>query len=537
MVARVTVMADGDRSAGGRAPRPGLEQRAAEAGTDTTNTRWVWALAAAIAAFALVVRAPALGPSSLWRDDAWQAFSRSATNASDVVGFGLTSPGFSLVLALVLRLPGRFELLAQAVPLLASSCSAGLLVVFAYRAGSRLYAAATAGLLLSLSVANITYGVRVKPYALDGLICLVVVAAGLAVANSGGQRRWWSVGLASSAAALSSAHGFLAAAATFSVLVIVYRGDWRRWSGPLGVAGCAFLAAIPLYLLRNQQNTALTHFWGGHYLDPTRDSLYRGTVGYVQGYLPQAASDLSSHTVFLGVVAAAVIALVVRLSRHRPVVALICFAPVGVQIALAFGHKMPFGTRADLPLVPVTLLGLSLAAPDLPRLVAKRAALIAVLTLVVVPLGIVAAVDQRSSYPDIDLRPLVESVHRAAGPDDVVFADPISTYPVVLYWGSGFARRREPESFTGFAPLPDDRRLKVEYEPRIPAVQRSAVLEAMAARKHIFLIETDEGAAGGVPSAARETDLTAPLRQDPGYRLDEVWVSSQGRATSWRPRT
>ena len=149
--------------------------------------RLAWCVA--LLGTSVVLRVGGLGPTSLWRDDAWQALVARTDSWSDIVRIGQTPPGFSLLLWLWLTLTGLSSLAAQALPFVAGVAAAPFVYLLAARAGFGTAGAVSAGVGLAASPLHVVYSTRVKPFTLDSDISMLLTLLGIRVLDEPARRR------------------------------------------------------------------------------------------------------------------------------------------------------------------------------------------------------------------------------------------------------------------------------------------------------------------------------------------------------------
>lgn len=510
---------------------------------------------------AAAVRLPAFAPPSLWRDDAWQVLAGRASSLTDLSTYGLTSPGFAAMLALVLRLPGRVEPLGQVVPLVFGCLAPPVLHLAARRLGASVWGAAAAGSLLAVSSAAAVYSTRIKPYTFDALLELgVLLLAGLVLQHPS-LRRWCVLLVAVSVAALASAQGLIAGGV--AVALCLLRPASRRCLGrhwPLLVLPVTAAAVAWVWYVRQSTGNVLLGAWWreqGAYPTPTWAGLWDAWRRLLVGLLPGGRPEHPWHAdpdtaelvtaLALGVLLAAV---GVAVLRGRGWLVAVALAPALVALAGSFAGRIPFGTRVDIPFYPGLLLALALATRpgrswrSGPRRRALARGLAAGACLVVVlPLAWGAARQVAPSYPDDHFRQLVEALQRQRLPDDRVLVDTYGTYPIAAYRLVPFRVERTLETYTGFRVVPHDPdRLLLSTEPGDVGLQLTRLARVVEERQPLWVVET------GMPQVAAgdpqylshggpdNTVYTRALRLSGSYELCRQQDWPGARLTLWKPR-
>lgn len=484
---------------------------------------------AALLGVALLLRWPALDPSSLWLDDAWVALVGRVDSLGEVSRTIVTAPGFTVLLWAWLRGVGAAgptgvsELLAQLPALMAG----GLGIVATYVVARRLPTVGRAGATLAAAVVvaapvHITYSTRVKPYTLDGLLAVVVAGVALWAMRGASparpDRRPLVLALVGIGATVVSSSAALAVAGAFGALLLgAWRGDvhggeagvddegvteqpaggWHTWRPVLLGLGlyAVFAAAWWLVVLRRTVTDGLRGYWADHYLPPT--DLGAAAEAFVSGGrdLLEALAPLPWFVtlVLLGAL------LLVGVRWRSPLVAL-WLVPVVVSFGLAVLEIAPWGGgRTDAYLVPLVALSAAAvfgAAGDESRRlraspwIARSAAAFAGGLLVA------AALTAQAEYPPEDVGPLVARVEEQADPDDAVVVYSATRLAWALYSDDPVRLVVDEAEATGF-----DVELGVAAELAGRGARRSDA-------------ESSESGAG-----APEVIVLPPLRSEPsGYR-------------------
>ena len=516
-------------------------------------------VAVGLLVLAAAVRVPALGASSLWRDDAWQALAVRATSPADLATYGLTSPGFAALLAVVLRLPGRVEVLGPAVPFALGCLLPPALHLVARRLGASTWGGAGAGVLLALSSAAAIYSTRTKPYTLDACLLLgVLLLAGL-VLREPSTRRWRALLGVVALGALVSAQALLAGGC--AVLLCLLRPASRRALGRewplLAVPLVAAAVAYASYVRRSTGNVLLREWWGreGGYTERTLTGLWAAWQRLLPGLLPAGREPVPpwhADPVTLEHVAGAALvvltaAAVVGVLRGRGWLVALALAPALVALAGSLAERVPFGSRVDVPFYPGLLLVLALATrpsrrtPTTPRTAASAVAAVVALGGVLV-LARGTALEVAPSYPDHEFRPLVEALQRDLLPDHRLLVDTYGTYPLAADGLFPFTVERTTETMTGFAVVPDDpERVLISTEPGDPALQLARLAQVVEQGSAVWLVETDTGAKFDDEQYLRvggtdRTRYAEVLRTGGAYELCRQQDWPAARLTLWQPR-
>jgi hypothetical protein len=419
-------------------------------GREATGFPWRdAALASGLTALSVVLRLNALGPSSLWIDDAWATLVIKAHTVHDVLLVAVTAPGFAVLLKGWLALVGFSELKAQLLPFIVGVATPPLLYIVLRRGGVGRLGAALGALVLVASVVHMTYSTRVKEYTLDGFVAVVVLtAAWWLIRSVENSRRWWVYTFTCLVAiALASPAIVLVASSTGVALALLARES--RHSLRIALAPTAVMASFAALwwwlLLRPHVNEALKAYWSGYYV-PHNRGLGRAAFVAARDVKDVAAGGVPLPAVIAALAVAAAVATLLFFRRFAPAL-LFVITPLALALALAAGQAAPLGTgRTDLYLYPGLAMAIALAVDEFykrsPRLTALGAGLVVA--------AVVITFNPVTPYPPRDLRPLVAQLEHRASPSDTILIRPDDDYAFALYtsWPVTFVRAGVP---TGFA--------------------------------------------------------------------------------------
>lgn len=417
-------------------------------------------VAGLFAVAAVLAYLPALGVSSLWRDDAWVALVTKADGLDDFRLVAVTAPGFSALLKGWLAVAGFDEWKAQLLPLAFGAAAPALLYPVLVRQGVARFAAASGAVFLLATPQVLVQSTRVKQYTLDQLVVAGVLAlTWLLLARVTSRRRWWLFAGAGALGIVLSSPSLVFVATGFGIcLLALLRADRPRARVALAptLLGAAFAVGWWVLVLRPAVSTGLQEYWADNYvrLDDGAGELV-GSVARVGGGFVRRVSPLG--LAFAPVLFAA---FVVALRRNL-LVGLTVTAPLAVAFALAVVEAAPFGTgRTDIYLYPALAAAVSFAVDGgarLPRLapVAFAASLL---------LGALALARASDRYPIEDVRPLVAHVESNATPADAIVAFPLAAYAYGLYSDLPVDFVEDDAAATGFGLRLDRRRTYVRGE-------------------------------------------------------------------------
>jgi hypothetical protein len=402
---------------------------------------------------AALLRVSALSPPSLWRDDAWQALVVRVDRWDDIARMGQSAPGFSVLLKLWLSLVGFSSMAAQTLPFVAGVGSAPFAYLVARRIGLGTAGATAAGVTLAVSRRHAIFSTRVKPFTLDADVTLLLILLGfLVVAQPGRASRWaMLVGVGILATVLSaSTLPVVLGTALVAVVAAIRRGSGTALAGAALCILALFVGVWWAVWLRTEaSNPWLREFWADSFMP-----LDRGVAG--------AVHFTFSHTwhVFTGVSAAVpgdvtgvlvVLGAVVLALRDRRLIALILSGPALALVAATLQLAPYGGGRTDIYLYPCCALALGALIDGLSSRLSGRARSIAlVLAFALLPVGI-----KVRSYPDADIRAIVDIVQSEARVGDAIIVYPQDGYAYALYSRFPVRMIRSDFSMTGFTAAVD----------------------------------------------------------------------------------
>jgi hypothetical protein len=375
---------------------------------------------------ALAVRAHAVAGTGLYRDDAWPMLA-SRTDLGRAIRIGVTTPGFELFLSAWGRVSSATAW-GQAPALVASLTAVAVAYLLARRLGCDRGPAMVAGGILALAPMAVLFATRVKPYAIDAVGSLVLLALAVRVAERPTGRRW-----AALAAVAIGAPLFSASVLPVALTAVAWSG-WRTWrargSAPAGRRGAGVLALVAGYgalvaayaavVLRNVP-PPLRSSWASHYVDGVSGARF---------VLDEFAAGLFYRHGPTGPLLLA--AVVVGVVWARADLAALLVGPVAVAFGLAVFDRAPFGGgRTDVYLFPCVALALALTVQ---KALGRRLPAVAVGAAVVVFAATAGRHHARENpYPGADTPRLIAAVRAQKAPDDGVVVAPFTRYAFALY--------------------------------------------------------------------------------------------------------
>jgi MFS family permease len=415
---------------------------------------------------------PAIGPTSLYRDDAWQALSVRVDDIRDVLQTGVTSPGFALLLRFISKADEVSEQTLQAPALLAGIL--GPMVAFAISRwwGLSRSASIVTAMLLCVAPAHTDYTTRVKPYTLDAIATLVCLAISKSACDAPRKRIPWMLLVVAAVVSTSiSATAGLAASTMVLVVAIIRRFDApdQRWKDLviLLLFGC-LLASWYSFVLDARLNVALHEFWRDR-MAHWEDGLVQAVKSIAANILRVFASLIPDNTdtalvpsAFLYLVPLAMLyavlafAGIVRVWQTNWRYGMVLSTPLFLAVTLCAVGKFPLGGgRTDLYLAPIIAITVGCLLdwrPIRPYAVPLAATLCGVLS-------IAAGIGARATYPQEDLKSLTADVEERAGSNDRILVFPETAYMYALYSRASVRTEPDPLSMTGFTPKLDDPRV------------------------------------------------------------------------------
>lgn len=388
---------------------------------------------AAIVALAASLRLPGLAPPSLFLDDVWVALLAREASLADLLTLRPPHPaGFMALQILAHRLLPGAELSVQLVPFAASLALIPLGGWLVWRRAGSVSGGLLAAALLALNPTLSDHSVRVKPYATDALLSLVLVAVTLRCLAEPSSRRLWRLALLAPLAILLSYPAALAGAVGFAVafssaaLSTRDRGPLTRIAGVF-VAAEATLGAL---FVLGQSNETLRSFWQTEFMPletPAGALMFIAsrTAFVILGSFPPGWRAL-------GILAPLAVALLFRRRETRPAGALLA-ALWAAFFAAAAARLYPMDGRTAAFAFPLVAL---LAAWTISS-VFRRAS--SPLVREAVPAFLAAAILLTSAvpvtYPPFEDARLVRALVSEARPGDAVLLYPHANWGAAYYSG------------------------------------------------------------------------------------------------------
>jgi len=295
-------------------------------------------------------RATGLNPPSLWLDDVWVAFIVKYADLSELWLYESTMPmGFAAISQWFHGLFKDPELSLQLFPVLCSLLQIPLMGYLVSRLTGWRSLGLLAAALLAANPDLSIYAVRVKQYATDSFVAIVLLIAGLP-----------RVGNAQPARLARFAAGSVLA---FFVSYVIY--EWLRGRRPFpGLAvmiGAAFAAVVALLYtlrLRDQTGDTVQEYWSFGFM-PT-DSIFAMIHFVADRGVRLIAGAFPRQELFLASVLAVLfsIGLIYVIWRKRYRVQGFCFVLFYVELLLASALQIyPVGGgRTDIFSYPVTIM-------------------------------------------------------------------------------------------------------------------------------------------------------------------------------------
>ncbi len=432
-----------DMTTGG-SPAGRGRHRAERRGGRAPWQRWAaWVALAGIVAVGTAMRVPGLTSLGLWRDDAWAVMSTR-------VGFGTawhmwsTNPGFGLferTFVLIgphdtwwAQLP-EFVCGVAAMPAMYALCR--------YMRLGRLVALLGA-FVIGISPVTTIYSTRVKEYAVDLLLTVLLLAAAEAARRNPALRQLLVLAISSFVAFFISASEItvvIAAWLALGITGLAKRDDLVRILA-VGGATAAACALVLLVFFRHLPPVLANSFDGYYIAHSSARTLVLSTYDTWWNAFSRlfglSTPSLGLHVVVtLGLVGLAVLGAV----RNPP---MRC-AAFALLLALVFSaaHIAPIGLgRIEVYLYPAVILlwaagltRLARAIGDVLSTSTRRTAWVvafAALTAVAVPVSIHRIVTA-PRYPGTDVQALAAYIRQHEQPGDHVFASELMRYSWALY--------------------------------------------------------------------------------------------------------
>lgn len=318
------------------------------------------AIALSLLLTAAVLRVWALNPAGLWLDDTWQASVHLAEGWREIFEVNPTAPGFTILLRGLYDLVGFGDLRSQAVPFLCGVLAPPAVFLVLARRGVRRPAALLGALLLATSAMHIRYSDRVKPFTMDTLSGVVLVALAWSVLDDPRRgRRWAALGVAGAATLVLSAS---IAPVVVGAIAVPALALWRdrsvrpRAALTAGIAG-AFTVGWMVLVVLPRVTDVLTHWWADGYI--ATDSPGHLLTDLVSQ--PARMFFFSRWRLGIPLLVLFVLCAVIAARRH-PARTAVVLSPLVIAVGLAVAGRAPIGGgRTDLylygPIVMTWALG------------------------------------------------------------------------------------------------------------------------------------------------------------------------------------
>jgi hypothetical protein len=460
---------------------------------------------ACLAAAAIALAVPLLGPTSFHLSDAWQALAVRVP-FDEIPRVGVTAPGYAFSLRLWSLVAGQSNIALQIPSLIAAVLGLVAVYLLGRRLGHSRAAALAAATLLATSVNQIVFSVRPKPYVTDVVVATGLLWLGYSLLKEPTRaRRWVALTGAALLALVFSASTAPVAVAALGVpaLVVVAEARYRR-SAAVPVICCVVYASCLgvwyFVALKSVRTGQLREVWG-----LTSEADATGRLEQTRSAVVEFFSLQSSHPIRLVGAALAVVVVVgaVSVARRRGIAtAALLGVPIVIAIALHFSGKVPLGTgRTDLYLSPASLL-LASAVIDFVADLARRLGRIApsanVIAAVVIAMALAGAV---ASAPNrepnqIDGKSPSAFVRSQTGPDDRIVVAGEFAYIYALYAPDKVTAPADSLSVEGFTPVVSDPRVLLlpggSTTPRVVAditTKVRATARELPAAGHLWLLQ------------------------------------------------
>jgi hypothetical protein len=390
-----------------------------------------WLLGAIVAAGAALRVAQYVSDRALWADEAYLALNlldRSALELAEPLDFNQAAPPLFLLLEkLVITTAGASEYAVRFVPLVCGIASVG---VFALLARRLLHPAAAPLALLLFTAADglIYFSSELKPYSVDVLATVALLAAGdslLASRASATRNTILVTGILAVLVLASYAALFVVAGVVLSLILdVLWHRDRQRARrlGPVLATSAIAAAAATLLVLR--QTAGVTG--DRSVLDPYWVSELASAIASSLAYSPGALTTKLAA----GVAAAGFI----RIALADPRRGLLLGSPFAFAMIAVFLNQYPLFVRTVLFLVPLLALFLAEGVAALTLLFRGRARIVVAVSLtLLVSIAPVASAGTHLWNPRTheELKPVLRSVAENWRSGDTLY----------LHWGSQYAFR------------------------------------------------------------------------------------------------
>jgi hypothetical protein len=405
---------------------------------------------------------------SLWIDEAWLALNlieKPLSALAKPLDFNQAAPvGFLVIEGLVARSLGYAEYVLRIFPLL---CGLVSVPAFAWLARRVVSEAAAPFALLLFAVANgvVYYSSEVKPYETDLAVAVVLLAAGVFLAEgAAGPSRTPLVVAVGGLILLSLSFPavFVIAAVTGALLVRLLSNRQLRVQSPASLAVLLWVAGTTAVIAfgasRVPEVRRSFEIGSGRFLGVTGSSSPLHAAN-VMGTELAAAIGFAEHRPFnqiekLALVCALIGA--VALVRRNWTHASMLLVPFALLLGASAAHLYPIVERTELFLVPAVVLLIAEGIAQLVRWTPLRWRAVAALLLVgVVGSGPVWFAGERLVHPTVreEIRPVLEFIRDHWRPGDTLYVHYGAQYALLYYDECKCLRLSPPHSSRALWPL------------------------------------------------------------------------------------
>lgn len=428
-----------------------------------------------------------LSDRSLWLDEALLALNiidRSPTELFETLDFNQAAPpGFLLLENVVAAFLGDSELALRAIPLLAGIASVLVFAWLARRLMSPL-PALFATLLFSVADGVIYYASELKPYSLDVLATLLLLAGAYLLVDGALSRRMagmfgvlgsllMSLSYAALLVAVSIGVSFLLSAARERRATNVTRGIplliWVVFGTIIAVYARSKTAGIrAAFEIESSTNAGFASASPGdllHQLNVFGTDLL-GTLGFL---------DESPWTHLYKVAAFSFAVGAIGLGRRAPLRLLLLLGPIGAALLASSVGLYPLAPRTILFLVPIVALLLSIGLATTASWIPLRFRLVSALIGLGLVLGPVWTAAQAVAHPrrHEELKPVLAYIQDSWQAGDTLYVHYAAQYALLYYDECRCLAERGPPDTPSRLTGP---RSPAQFHPALPAASRDILV-------------------------------------------------------------
>lgn len=399
----------------------------------TTGSLFFWIIISGVVLISIYRRLGGIAPNSLWLDDVWcAALAKYGSVPFILTGKFPAPPGFILMLKAMGKLFGFSAFWLQMLPLFASVSQIFLIAYIVRKITKMDSLAVSAAIILAGNPTLASYSLRIKPFALDGLIVLVILALSLLSLEYKEKKYFILLSLFSAAAVFISFTSIFLS--TFAVLLVHYRLFLSFENNKLkkiiaGSAAVYFLIVLILvaFFIKGRCNPSFYLYWKDFYI-PIKG------LKNIAVFLNDKGLILFKGAFFKNIQWMAIfiplgIWRLICDKENRPIGYTVALFYIAIFMASALKNYPIGGGRTDIFTYPISVLAATAGVWHITRAIK----IIPVLLLITILVFYLNDVRDKISYPINSSRAVVELLHQHEKDGDTLIIFPWANWAVGYY--------------------------------------------------------------------------------------------------------